>query len=145
MPDPEAGTGVGIRELAMGGHLMVDHALVEIAPGGEIRAHRHLAEEAMLVLAGSGQTRLWTDDGREAVVDWTAGDLISPPFQVWRSHRNTGSEPARFLRFQNNFIELALGVRGRSISLDGAGLPDRFPAVIEADRSKYESKGKDED
>ena len=81
----------------------------------------------MLVLAGSGQTRLWTDDGREAVVDWTAGDLISPPFQVWRSHRNTGSEPARFLRFQNNFIELALGVRGRSISLDGAGLPGPLP------------------
>jgi quercetin dioxygenase-like cupin family protein len=145
VPDPDAGTGVGIRELAMGGHLMVDHALVEIAPGGEIRAHRHLAEEAMLVLQGSGQTRLWSDDGREAIVDWTAGDLISPPFQVWRSHRNTGSEPVRFLRFQNNFIELALGVRSRSISLDGAGLPDRFPAIIEADRSKYESKGRDED
>ena len=43
------------------------------------------------------------------------------------------------------FIELALGVRGRSISLDGAGLPDRFPAIIEADRSKYESKGRDDD
>ncbi len=145
VPDPEAGAGVAVRELAMGGHLMVDHALVEIAPGGEIRAHRHLAEEAMLVLQGSGQTRLWTDDGREAIVDWTAGDLISPPFQVWRSHRNTGSEPVRFLRFQNNFIELALGVRSRSISLDGAGLPDRFPAIIEADRSKYESKGRDDD
>lgn len=145
VPDPEAGTGVGIREFHMGGHLMVDHALVEIAPSGAIRGHRHLAEEAMLVLQGSGRTRLWSDDGRESVVDWTAGDLLSPPFQVWRSHHNTGAEPVRFLRFQNNFIELALGVRGRSISLDGAGLPDRFPSVLEADRTAYESKGREDD
>lgn len=145
VPDPDAGVGVGIREFSMGGHLMVDHALVEIAPGGSVRAHRHLAEEAMLVLEGSGETRLWSDDGRESTVTWTAGDLISPPFQVWRSHTNTGPGRVRFLRFQNNFIELALGVRGRSISLDGAGLPDRFPAVIEADRSKYESKGRGDD
>ena len=145
VPDPEAGTGVGIRELTMGGHLMVEHALVEIAQGGEIRAHRHLAEEAMLILAGSGQTRLRSDDGREAVVEWTAGDLLSPPFQVWRSHHNTGAGPVRFLRVQNTFIELALGVRGRSISLEGAGLPDRFPAVLEADRSAYDAKGRDDD
>jgi quercetin dioxygenase-like cupin family protein len=134
--DPDAGDRVGIRRFAMGGHRMVDHALVELGVGGQMRAHRHLAEEAMLILSGSGVTRLWTDDGREAEVEWTAGDLLSPPFQVWRSHHQVGPEPTRYLRVQNNFIELALGVSG-TVSLEGAGIPDRFPDLIEADRASF--------
>ena len=35
--------------------------------------------------------------------------------------------------------------KGRGIESGGAGLPDRFPAVIEADRSRYESKGRDDE
>lgn len=134
-PDPDAGEGVGIRRFSMGGHRTIDHALVEIAVGGSMREHRHLAEEAMLILAGEGETRLRTDDGREATVAWTAGDLLSPPFQVWRSHRNTGSVPVRYLRIQNTFIERALGVKGNT-SIDGS-FPDRWPAVIEADPSAF--------
>lgn len=137
LADPDAGVGVGSRTFRMGGHLMLDHALVEIGVGGEIRPHRHLAEEAMLILQGSGRTRLWTDDGREATVDWTAGDLLSPPFQVWRSHTQVGDVPVRFLRIRNDFLDLAMGVKGTDMSLDGPGLPDRFPTVIEADRSSF--------
>jgi quercetin dioxygenase-like cupin family protein len=137
-PDPDAGPGVGIRRFSMGGHRMIDHALVEIAPGGRVRPHRHLAEEAMLILAGSGRTRLWTDDGQEATVEWTEGDLLSPPFRVWREHVQVGDVPVRYLRFQNTFIERALGVKG-NVSLDGE-LPVRWPDVIEADRSAFERR-----
>ncbi len=134
-PDPSAGEGVGITRFSMGGHRTIDHALVELGVNGHMREHRHLAEEAMLILAGAGETRLRTDDGRTATVAWTAGDLVSPPFQVWREHRNTGDVPARYLRIQNNFIERALGVKGNT-SIDGS-FPDRWPAVIEADRSAF--------
>ena len=134
-PYPGAGEGVGIRRYSMGGHRMIDHALVEIAIGGHIREHRPLCEEAMLILAGSGRTRLRSSDGREATVDWTAGDLLSSPFGLVRSHEQVGEQPVRFFRVQNNFIERALGIKGNT-SLDGA-LPERWPQVIEADRSSF--------
>lgn len=133
-PYPDAGEGVGIRRYSMGGHRMIDHALLEIGVGGHIREHRHVAEEAMLILAGSGRTIL-RSHGREAVVEWAAGDLVSPPFGVVRRHEQMGDEPVRFFRVQNNFIERALGIKG-NVSLDGA-LPERWPEVIEADRSAF--------
>jgi quercetin dioxygenase-like cupin family protein len=134
-PYPDAGEGVGIRRYSMGGHRMIDHALLEITVGGHIREHRPLCEEAMLVLAGSGRTRLRSSNGRQATVDWTAGDLVSAPFGVIRSHEQVGADPVRFFRVQNNFIERALGIKGNT-SLDGA-LPERWPQVIEADRSAF--------
>lgn len=134
-PDPSAGEGVGITRFSMGGHRTIDHALVEIAVGGHVREHRHLAEEAMLILAGSGRTLLRADDGRSATVEWTAGDLVAPPFRVWRRHEQSGAEAVRYLRIQNNFIERALGVKG-NVSLDGE-LPVRWQDVIEADRSAF--------
>lgn len=138
-PDPDAGEGVAIRRYSMGGHRTIDHALVEIAVGGHVREHRPLAEEAMLILTGSGRTHLRTDDGRSATVEWTAGDLLSPPFRVWRRHEQIGDEAVRYLRIQNNFIERALGVKG-NLSLDGE-LPVRWPDVIEADRSAFSGGG----
>lgn len=131
-PDADAGVAVAIRRYGMGGHRMLSHAMVEIGVGGHEREHRHLAEEAMLILQGQGRTLLRTDDGREAVVEWSAGDLMSPPFQVWRRHEQVGDEPARFLRVKNDFIERALGVKG-NVSLDGT-FPDRWPPVMEASR-----------
>jgi quercetin dioxygenase-like cupin family protein len=134
-PDPQAGEGVSILRFSMGGHRMIDHALIEIGVGGHVREHQPLAEEAMLILAGSGRTTLRGANGQTVEFDWTAGDLLSPPFGVRRAHHQAGSEPVRYLRFQNNFIERALGIKG-NLSLDGE-LPERWPAVIEADRSAF--------
>lgn len=136
-PDPEAGSGVAIRRYSMGGHRMLSHALLEIGVGGHIREHRHLAEEAMLILRGRGRTLLRTDDGREASFAWQAGDLVAPPFGVWRRHENRGDEPIRFFRVKNDFIERALGIKG-NVSLDGE-FPDRWPVVLEAQRSDVEA------
>lgn len=134
-PYAEAGEGVGIRRYSMGGHRTIDHALLEIAAGGFVRRHRPMAEEAMLILRGEGRTELVREDGGIETVDWAAGDLLSVPFGVWRSHVATGDEPVRYLRIQNVFIERALGIKG-NLSLDGE-LPERWPAVIEADRSAF--------
>lgn len=136
VPDPLAGEGVGIRRYSMGGHRTIDHALVEIAVGGSMRAHRPLAEEALLILQGRGSTTLTTPDGRTSVFDWGAGDLIAPPFGLVRAHVQAGAEPVRYWWVKNNFIERALGIKG-NMSLDGE-LPVRWPGVIEADRSAFE-------
>lgn len=136
-PDPEAGVGVGMARYAMGGHRMLEHALVEVAVGGYVREHRPLAEEAMLILRGAGRTILRADDGRREAVEWRAGDLLAPPFWVWRRHEQIGPEPVRFFLVRNNFIERALGIKGNS-SLDGI-FPDRFPTVVEVERSSLEA------
>jgi len=136
-PDPGAGAGVGITRYSMGGHRTIDHALVEIAPGGSVRPHTPLAEEAMLILQGAGRTTLSTTDGRTTAFDWQAGDLVAPPFGVTRAHANTGEEPLRYWWVKNNFIERALGIKG-NLSLDGS-LPVRWPQAIEADRAAFES------
>jgi quercetin dioxygenase-like cupin family protein len=131
-PDPNAGDGVSVARYAMGGHRMLDHLVFEIAVGGRMRPHLPFAEEGILVLRGAGRTVLRSEDGREATVSWSAGDLLAPPLHVTREHIQEGAEPARFLLVKNNFIERALGVKGNR-SLDGAW-PDRWPEVIEADR-----------
>jgi mannose-6-phosphate isomerase-like protein (cupin superfamily) len=131
-----AGEHVSIRRYSMGGHRTIDHALVEIGVGGHLRRHRHLAEEAMLILQGSGRTVLADDDGREVSFDWTEGDLVVPPFRVWREHHQVGDLPARYWHVKNNFIERALGIKG-NMSPDGE-LPVRFPDLIEADRDAFE-------
>jgi cupin superfamily acireductone dioxygenase involved in methionine salvage len=118
---------------------VIDHALVEIAVGGHVREHRPLAEEAMLILRGRGRTSFRADDGRAATVEWAAGDLLSPPFNTVRRHDQLGEEPVRYLRVQNTFLERALGVKGNT-SLDGR-FPDRWPDVIEADRSAFAAAG----
>lgn len=138
-PYADAGEGVAIARFSMGGHRTIDHALLEIAVGGHVREHVPLAEEAMLILQGSGRTTLRDDDGREATIEWTAGDLLAPPFRVRRRHDNTGDVPVRYLRVQNTFIERALGVKGNT-SLDGE-LPIRWPTVLEADRSAFTDGG----
>ena len=136
VPDPAAGEGVGIRRYSMGGHRTIDHALVEIAVGGRVRAHRPLAEEALLILQGRGSTTLTAPDGRTTTFDWQPGDLIAPPFGVARAHAQDGEEPVRYWWVKNNFIERALGIKG-NMSLDG-DLPVRWPDVIEADRSLFD-------
>lgn len=132
-PDPAAGEGVSIRRYAMGGHRMLDHALIEIGQAGWVAEHRHLAEEAMLILQGEGRTELRSDHGETASFSWAAGDLVAPPFHVWRRHEQVGEAPARYLLVRNNFIERALGIKG-NLSF-ASELPERFPEVVEAERS----------
>lgn len=135
-PDPAAGDGVAMTRFSMGGHRTIDHALVEIAVGGRVRPHRPLAEEALLILQGSGRTTLSTSEGRSQAFEWQAGDLIAPPFGVTRTHEQTGEVPVRYWWVKNNFIERALGIKG-NLSLDGE-LPERWPSIIEADRSVFD-------
>ena len=56
-------------------------------------ADRPKAIPLLLVLEGSGETRLWTDDGREEIVTWTAGDLLSVVREIQQARELTLVHP----------------------------------------------------
>lgn len=124
---PGDGEGVSRQRYRMGGHRNLDHSLVGIATGGHVRAHRPLAEEAMLILSGRGRTTLSDGAGREVVVEWGRGDLVSPPLAVSRSHQAIDG-PVLYLNVRNVMVPLALGADLGELDTP---LPDRFPDLLE--------------
>lgn len=123
--DPTLGRDVRVQRYLMGGQRTLDVAVVGMGPGGAMRPHCPLAEEALYVLRGSGQTDLWKAGGPARTVTWKQGDLVVPPLAVWRQHRASG-QGALLLKVRNVAFERALGVEG----LD-TGVPDRFPDLLE--------------
>ncbi|MGH3452505.1 MAG: cupin domain-containing protein, partial [Haloechinothrix sp.] len=70
----------------------VDLALYEIPYAGRSGAHRHIAEEILLVLEGSGHD---IHDGSRH--SWEAGDVICVPPMTAHQHVNDGDGAARLL------------------------------------------------
>ncbi len=70
----------------------LDMAEYEIAAGKRSGAHRHIAEELLLVIEGSG-----FDDHDGSTHPWEAGDLICIPPMTAHAHVNNGSETARLV------------------------------------------------
>src|SRR5574340_1619131 len=59
--------------------LVVDAYLCEMPPGGKLKAQRHLYEETILVLEGSGATTGWNEGDAKRTFEWQEGSLFSPP------------------------------------------------------------------
>jgi hypothetical protein len=112
----------------MGGHRTLSVDVVNLHPGATFDTHRPLAEEGILVLKGNGVTRLFSTDGSIAEVEWSVGDLVSPPFYVARQHQNVGETEARLLCVRNTFVEVGLGLPVGALD---RSLPDRYPAVVD--------------
>lgn len=75
-----------------------DCYVLEMQPGGEVKAQRQLYEEMIYVLKGRGATTVWDNDGRKSSFEWREGSLFAIPLNAWHQHFNgSGSEPARFL------------------------------------------------
>jgi gentisate 1,2-dioxygenase len=127
-PDPTLGEGVSRQRYVMGGHRTLSVDVVSIQPGGTFDTYRPLAEEGILILKGNGLTRLFSADGAQSEVEWSAGDLVSPPFYVSRQHENLGNEEIRLLCVRNTFVEVGLGF---SVGQFDRDLPDRFPEVAD--------------
>jgi len=91
--------GVPALRIGVGKLHQVDVTLVEIPPGGKLPPHRHLAEEMILIISGKGYTTLWNgaESGKQQRFEWTEGDLLSPPLNVWHQHFNPSNMPARYL------------------------------------------------
>lgn len=125
---PDAGRFVSMQRYRMGGHLMLEVALVELGRKGHVKAHRHLVEEGLLAISGHFRTLVWHEDGREELIEWGEGDLFCPPLNTWHQHFARGHEPVRYVAVRNTFITRALGLDPTAF---GTVMPDRFPEVLE--------------
>jgi len=75
-----------------------DTIVEEIAPGGQLKAVRHMYEKAVFILQGQGATTIWNEGGKKHTLEWQRGSLFSTPLNAWHQHFNAqGSEPARYL------------------------------------------------
>ena len=91
--------GAAISRIGEGRLRQIDATLVEIPAGGELVAHRHLAEEMIYIVSGKGYTLMWTgSEGMKERYEWREGDLLSPSLNAWHQHFNASSDtPARYL------------------------------------------------
>jgi len=70
----------------------LDLAMYEIAPGQRTGSHRHIAEELLLVLEGTG-----FEDHDGSTHAFEAGDLICVPPMAAHSHGNDGDDVVRLV------------------------------------------------
>jgi uncharacterized RmlC-like cupin family protein len=96
-PWPQQGDGVYGLYLRFANYQMVDGRLIEIPSGGNTRSERHLYEEGIYVLSGSGYTMLQQQDQAAQRIDWRQGDLFAVPLNVRHQHFATGDQSARLL------------------------------------------------
>lgn len=75
---------------------MCDAYICEIPPGGNTAVQRHLYEEVVLVMSGTGATSIY-HEGKEQTFEWSEGDYFVIPLNVAFQHFNTTDESTRFL------------------------------------------------
>jgi quercetin dioxygenase-like cupin family protein len=100
--------GLGAYVLLDGrGH--ADSFVTEILPGGELKDQRHLYEESVFVVSGSGRTELWNDSGHSASFNWETGAVFAIPLNVHYKHINRDSNaPARLYSITNQPLMIDL-------------------------------------
>ena len=70
--------------------------VLEIPPGGKSAPMRQLFEEAILVLSGSGSTKVTRSTGETHIFEWGPNSVFSPPLNSPHQFFNaSGHEPAR--------------------------------------------------
>ena len=91
--------------------------VAEIPPGGATEQQRHLYEQVVLILDGTGTTEIWQDgDDKHHVFEWHAGSAFSPPLNTCYKMYNLGREPVKFLavntapQIMNGFRSSEFGV-----------------------------------
>jgi gentisate 1,2-dioxygenase len=138
--DPDYGDGVAIQAFSMGGQRITDLALARIRANGRMRPHRPFAEEAFLVLSGSGQTDVWSENGPQRSLRWEAGDLVSAPLGAWRQHIADPGREVRLLVSRSTVVERALGLTDQNSPwrLENDHF-DRFSALVDCGLADAES------
>lgn len=99
-PWPRLGAS-GAYALVKGRGDFLDMYVLELAGGGESSPQRHLYEEVVYVLTGSGSTTVETPSGRRSF-EWGPKSLFALPLNATYQHFNaSGSKPARLASVTN--------------------------------------------
>lgn len=69
----------------------------EIAPRSGLKLEKHLYEEVICILSGTGETEIMLDGYPTRRFDWQEGSLFSPPLNTTHRLINTGPAPVRFI------------------------------------------------
>ncbi len=74
-----------------------DSYVYELEPKESSIPVRHIYEETVYILRGSGATTVWTDENKKQTFEWHASSFFAIPPNAWYQHFNlSGSEPARY-------------------------------------------------
>jgi mannose-6-phosphate isomerase-like protein (cupin superfamily)/oxalate decarboxylase/phosphoglucose isomerase-like protein (cupin superfamily) len=70
----------------------------EVPPGQSTHPMRHMYEEIVYILDGSGSTSVWHDEDKKNSFEWGPGSLFAIPLNAWfQFHNARGNTPARYL------------------------------------------------
>jgi len=94
--------------IQLDGRGLADAYLIEIPGNGELREVRHLFEELVYVVEGSGRTEFWNDAGYATGFNWEKGSVFAIPLNVHFKHLNAGASPARLFAITNAPVMLNL-------------------------------------
>ena len=76
----------------------------ELPPGGKSAPIRHIYEEVIYVISGSGSTVVTTDDGRKLSFEWGPKSLFSIPLNATHQHFNASGREAARIASANNMV-----------------------------------------
>jgi quercetin dioxygenase-like cupin family protein len=101
--------------------------LCEIPAGGQLKRQRHLYEEIVFILKGSGSTTVWYEGMDKNSFEWQAGSLFAIPLNAWYQHFNgSGQTPARYLAVNTAPIMMNLIRSDDFIFNNDAVFPERY-------------------
>jgi len=101
--------------------------ICEIPPGKQLKPQRHVYEELIFILKGSGSTSVWINEKKKQSFEWQTGSLFAIPLNAAHQHFNgSGSEPARYLSVTTAPVMMNLIRNEDFIFKNDAVFPERF-------------------
>ena len=76
--------------------------VIEIPPGGTIKAERHMYEEIFYAVEGRGATVVWYEGSPKRTFEWQADSAFAIPLNAWHEiYNGSGTEPVRLYAATN--------------------------------------------
>lgn len=103
--------------------------LIEIPPGGTTKIQKHLYQQLICVLQGTGAAQVWTDatEDHKKMFEWDTFSLFSPPLNSWYRLYNLSSEPVIYMAVNDAPMIMDLFHNQEFIFNNPYQFPDRFP------------------